>query len=38
MNVKLPFQNYAHAFTLVFVIAVVGIVGFFLVFWRKRYF
>ncbi len=38
MNVKLPFMNYAHAFTLVIVIAVVGVVGFFLVFWRKRYF
>ena len=38
MNVKLPFMNYAHAFTLVIVIALVGIIGFFLVFWRKRYF
>jgi len=38
MNVKLPFMNYAHAFTLVIVIAVVGVLGFFLVFWRKRYF
>ncbi len=38
MNVKLPFQQYAHGFTLVIVIALVGVVGFFLVFWRKRYF
>jgi magnesium transporter len=38
MNVKLPFMGYAHAFTLVIAIAVVGVVGFFLVFWRKRYF
>jgi magnesium transporter len=38
MNVKLPFQQYAHAFTLVIVIALVGIIGFFLAFWRKRYF
>ena len=38
MNVALPFENYAHAFTLVIVIALVGIIGFFLVFWRKRYF
>jgi magnesium transporter len=38
MNVALPFENYAHAFTLVIVIALVGIIAFFLVFWRKRYF
>jgi magnesium transporter len=38
MNVTLPFAKYAHAFTLVIVIAIVGVVGFGLVFWRKRYF
>jgi magnesium transporter len=38
MNVKLPFMNYAHAFTLVIAIAVAGVLAFFLVFWRKRYF
>jgi magnesium transporter len=38
MNVQLPFMHYAHAFTLVIVIAVVGILAFLLVFWRKRYF
>ena len=38
MNVDLPFQKYAHAFTLVIVIAIVGVLGFALVFWRKRYF
>ena len=36
-NVKLPFQNYGHAFTLIIVIAFVISLGFFLVFWRKRY-
>ena len=36
-NVKLPFQNYTHAFTLIIVIAFVISLGFFLVFWRKRY-
>jgi magnesium transporter len=38
MNVALPFQKYVHAFTIVIVIAVVGVVGFGIVFWRKRYF
>lgn len=38
MNVGLPFQQYAHAFTLIIVISLVGIIGFALVFWRKRYF
>jgi magnesium transporter len=38
MNVQLPFMHYQHAFTIVIVIALVGIIGFFAVFWRKRYF
>jgi magnesium transporter len=38
MNVKLPFMQYSHAFTLVLVIAIVGVLGFALVFWRKRFF
>jgi magnesium transporter len=38
MNVALPFQSYAHAFTLVLVIALVISIGFALVFWRKRFF
>jgi len=38
MNVKLPFMNYAHAFTLVIVIAFVISLGFAIVFWRKRFF
>ena len=38
MNVALPFMHFAHAFWIVIGIAVVGIIGFFLVFWRKRYF
>ncbi len=38
MNVTLPFMRFAHAFWIVIAIAVVGVIGFFLVFWRKRYF
>jgi len=38
MNVKLPFMGYAHAFTLVIVIAFVISLGFAIVFWRKRFF
>jgi len=38
MNVTLPFMKFAHAFWIVIAIAVAGIIGFFLVFWRKRYF
>ena len=38
MNVALPFGDYAHAFTLVIVIAFVISLGFAIVFWRKRFF
>jgi magnesium transporter len=38
MNVKLPLANYAHAFTITIVIAVVISAGFAVVFWRKRFF
>jgi magnesium transporter len=38
MNVRLPFQNYAHAFTITIVIAVVISGMFAIVFWRKNYF
>ena len=37
MNVALPFENYAHAFTLTLVISFVISIAFALVFWRKRY-
>jgi magnesium transporter len=38
MNVKLPFQSYAHAFTITIAIAFVISIAFALVFWKKRYF
>jgi len=38
MNVKVPFQNYAHGFTITIVIAFVVAVIFAVVFWRKRFF
>jgi magnesium transporter len=39
MNVKVPFGvNYAHGFVIAIAIAVAGIIGFFIVFWRKKYF
>ena len=38
MNVALPFMHFAHAFWIVIAIAVAGIIGFFIVFWRKKYF
>ncbi len=38
MNVALPFDDYAHAFTLVIVIAFVISLVFAIVFWRKRFF
>ena len=38
MNVKVPFQNYAHGFTITIVIAFVVAVVFAVVFWRKRFF
>jgi magnesium transporter len=38
MNVALPFDDYAHAFTLVIVIAFVISLAFAIVFWRKRFF
>jgi magnesium transporter len=37
MNVKVPFQSYAHAFTLTIAIAFAISLGFALVFWKKRY-
>jgi len=37
MNVGLPFQNYAHAFTLTIVIAFVIAIVFAVVFWKKNY-
>ena len=37
MNVRLPFQDYSHAFTLTIVIAFVIALGFALVFWKKKY-
>ena len=37
MNVDLPFQNYAHAFSLTIIIAFVISLGFAVVFWRKNY-
>ena len=37
MNVKLPFKDYSHAFTLTIVIAFVISLAFTLVFWRKKY-
>ncbi|NLO27679.1 MAG: magnesium transporter CorA family protein [Actinobacteria bacterium] len=38
MNVRLPFEDYSHAFALTLVITVVISAGFALVFWRKRFF
>ena len=38
MNVDLPFQKFAHAFTIVIVIAIVISTAFGVVFWRKKYF
>lgn len=38
MNVALPFDDYAHAFTLVIIIAFVISLCFAIVFWRKRFF
>jgi magnesium transporter len=38
MNVALPFQNYAHAFTLTIVIAFVISLAFAVVFWRRNFF
>ncbi len=38
MNVTLPFENYAHAFTITIVIAVVISAAFAVVFWRKKFF
>ena len=38
MNVKVPFQEYSHAFTLTIVIAFVISLVFAIVFWRRRYF
>jgi magnesium transporter len=38
MNVALPFENYAHAFSLTLAIAFVISVAFAIVFWRKRFF
>ena len=38
MNVKVPFANYAHGFTITIVIAFVVAVIFAVVFWRKRFF
>lgn len=38
MNVDLPFQNYAHAFTLTIVIAFVISIAFAVVFWRRNFF
>jgi Mg2+ and Co2+ transporter CorA len=38
MNVDLPFHGYAHAFTIVIVIAIVISMAFGIVFWRKKYF
>ncbi|MBN1631758.1 MAG: magnesium transporter CorA family protein [Thermoleophilia bacterium] len=38
MNVKVPFQNYAHGFTITIVIAFVVAVIFAVVFWRKKFF
>jgi magnesium transporter len=38
MNVKLPFMDYAHAFSIVLAIAFAISLGFALVFWRKKYF
>jgi magnesium transporter len=37
MNVDLPFQKYAHAFTLTIVIWLVVSLAFAIVFWRRRY-
>jgi magnesium transporter len=37
MNVDLPFQQYAHAFTLTIVIWLVISLAFAVVFWRRRY-
>jgi magnesium transporter len=38
MNVALPFENYAHAFSLTLAIAFVLSIAFAIVFWRKRFF
>ncbi len=38
MNVKVPFQEYSHAFTLTIVIAFLISLVFAIVFWRRRYF
>jgi magnesium transporter len=38
MNVDLPFQNYAHAFTITIVIAFVISIAFAIVFWRRNFF
>jgi magnesium transporter len=38
MNVALPFQNYAHAFTITIVIAFVISIAFAVVFWRRDFF
>jgi magnesium transporter len=37
MNVKVPFQNYPHAFLLTMVMSLVLSVAFAVVFWKKRY-
>jgi magnesium transporter len=38
MNVKVPFQNYGHAFTITIVIAFVISAVFAVVFWKKKFF